>query len=162
VTDDLSLYIKQVAWLQATPQKAAGKLASNIKTEADKQSRMQKMEAQGITPQLPQPGIAAHLIDYLFDAGPVGYAGMGPTPLPHSEIAAWQHNTGIELDAWEARAIRRLSQDYLSASRDAEEADCPPFWTNEPEIDRRDTVSNAVRAIFGGRAAAQSAKQRGL
>ena len=95
-------------------------------------------------------GAAGHLVGYLFEVGPVGYGAMGPVPLSHSELAAWQVNTGIELAAWEAKALRRLSMDYLAASNAAQAADCPPFYTERPVSENRSAVNNAVRNILGG------------
>jgi hypothetical protein len=115
-------------------------------------TRLQRMEAQGQQPALPPMGAAGHLVGYLFEVGPVGYGAMGPVPLSHTELAAWQANTGIELAAWEVRALRRLSSDYLAASHAAEAMDCPPYFTEAPVNENRAAVSNAVRAIFGGRA----------
>jgi hypothetical protein len=54
--------------------------------------------------------------------------GMGNAPLSHSEIAAWQGNTGIELSAWEARTLRTLSAEYLNSAQDAEDAKCKAPW----------------------------------
>lgn len=116
-------------------------------------SRLERMEIQGQQPPLPPLGVAGHLVNYLFEVGPVGYGAMGPVPLTHSELAAWQSNTGIELNAWEARALRRLSMDYLAASNAATAPDCPPFWLDKPlVVEHREVVSNAVRNILGGRA----------
>lgn len=113
-------------------------------------TRLERMEAQGRQPPLPPMGMAGHLVGYLFEVGPVGYGAMGPVPLSHSELAAWQGNTGIELSAWEAKALRRLSMDYLSASNAAQEPDCPPFYADKPVVENRTAVSNAVRNILGG------------
>lgn len=55
-------------------------------------------------------------------------AGMGNAPLSHSEIAAWQSNTGIELSAWEARTLRQLSAEYLASAQEAEDEKCKPPW----------------------------------
>lgn len=59
---------------------------------------------------------------------------MGRTPLPHSEIAAWQANTGIELSAWEASTLRNLSQEFVVAAQAAEDPDCKPPWTGSAEV----------------------------
>ena len=57
---------------------------------------------------------------------------MGPAPLSHSEMLAWQTNTGIELNAWESRSLRNLSIDYITASREAEDPECPAPWDEAP------------------------------
>lgn len=122
-------------------------------------TRLERMEAQGQQPPLPPMGAAGHLVGYLFEVGPVGYGAMGPVPLSHSELAAWQANTGIELNAWEARALRRLSMDYLAASNAATAPDCPPFYTDKPATEQRVAVSNAVRNILGGLASPRKKEQ---
>lgn len=122
-------------------------------------TRLQQLESKGFTPELPPLNVAAHLAEYLFDVGPVGYGAMGPIPISHAEIDAWQRNTGIDLDAWEARALRRLSMEYLTSMQDAKAIDCPAPFTFEPEPDRRQVVEKNVRAIFGART--QPARKKG-
>lgn len=115
-------------------------------------TRLEQMEHQGLAPQLPPAGPAAHLVGYLFEAGPVGYGAMGPVPLAHSEIEAWQRNTGIDLQAWEARALRKLSIDYVSASGQAAAHDCPPFYMADEDLpERRQVVAKQIDLIFGAR-----------
>lgn len=111
---------------------------------------MDQITAKGLEPQLPPPGPAAHLIGYLFEAGPTSPGAMGAHVLGHVDLAAWQANTGIALQAWEAKGLRRLSAEYLSASHDATEPDCPPFWAApDATADRRAAVSDNVRSLFG-------------
>ena len=65
-----------------------------------------------------------HMLDYLFEIGPT----QGERRLSHSEIEAWQRNTGIELDAWQARALTALSLEYLISYRNASAPDAPAPW----------------------------------
>ena len=67
---------------------------------------------------------AEYLLGYLWEIGPTLSAGGYPTPITHEEILAWTELTGIELEPWEVRAIRRLSGEYLSESHRAEKPDC--------------------------------------
>lgn len=113
-------------------------------------TRLQTLQAQDATPDLPALGLASHLVGYLFDAGPVSSGAMGAVPLGWSDLQHWQSATGIELQTWEARALRRLSQEYLSSSTDAQETDCPAPWSNAPTVEQRTHISNALRNIFGG------------
>lgn len=113
-------------------------------------TRLQTLQAQDATPDLPALGLASHLVGYLFDAGPVSSGSMGAVPLGWSDLQHWQSATGIELQTWEARALRRLSQEYLSSSTDAQETDCPAPWSNAPTIEQRTHISNALRNIFCG------------
>jgi len=150
--------VKQLAWLQAAPTpKETPKSQLGRPKPADKpMTRLQQLEAHRQVPELPPTGPAGHLLAYLFDAGPVGQGAMGAVPLSHSELAAWQANTGIELAAWEAKALRRLSSEYVAASHDAADVACPPFYIDREEADRREAVANRVRNIFGARARAST------
>jgi hypothetical protein len=111
-------------------------------------TRLQTLQAKGLSPDLPDAGLAAHLLGYLFEVGPIA---PGPEPVSWTELQAWQHATGIELQTWEARALRRLSYDYLDATLEAQSPTCPAPYTEQPSIDNRQAVANAVRHIFGNR-----------
>lgn len=115
---------------------------------------MQRYEDQGLQPPLPDPGLAKHLLGYLMEVGPVGQGAMGPVPVTHSDIAAWQANTGSELTAWEARTLRALSIDWCNTLHAATAEDFPPPWV-DVEQSERDRVAAQVRSIFGGRARQQ-------
>lgn len=67
---------------------------------------------------------AGYLIGYLYEIGPALDGG----PLTHQELGCWQANTGIELTAWQARTLRRLSQEYVAESHKAEKRDAQPPW----------------------------------
>lgn len=74
------------------------------------------------------PCAALYLVDWLFEIGPVMASGMGCVPLTHGEIEAWQHNTGIGLEQWEARMLKKLSLIYLAETQAAAAADYPAPW----------------------------------
>lgn len=114
-------------------------------------SRLQQQESKGLEPSLPPAGLAAYLVGYLFDAGPVSYGATGAVPLSHAEIAAWQANTGTDLQAWEAMTLRRLSSAYIRAGNEAESPDCPPPYAELDVVDKRDQVAHVVGSIFGAR-----------
>lgn len=99
------------------------------------------------------------LVSYLWEMGPVVAAGQGLGPISHGEIWCWQQNTGIELDAWEVRTLRHLSDCYLSQSIRSENPDEPPPWTPDamPEHDK-EAVSQKVSTTF--RALAMSQRNR--
>lgn len=91
---------------------------------------------------------AGYLIGYLFEIGPTVSAGMSSGPISHSEIAAWQRNTGIELDAWQVRTLRALSIEYVNESSTANAPDSPAPWGGEPTAKDRTEVSNKVQTAF--------------
>jgi hypothetical protein len=71
---------------------------------------------------------AQYLIEYLFEIGPT----EGDAPLSHAELQAWQQNTGITLQPWELRLLKKLSLEYLGMYREASEPDCPVPWEDAP------------------------------
>ena len=75
-----------------------------------------------------------HLAEYMFEL-----AG-GDAPISHLEIASWQRNTGINLNAWEARMLRKISGDYLHQVRESADPACPCPWPDAP-------YARAYRAI---------------
>lgn len=99
-------------------------------------------------PEYPPRPLCEYLADYLWDAGPTLPGGMGHVPLTHSEIKAWQDNTGTELTCWEAQTLRRLSAEYLTESQAAEAPDCPAPWSSAPTEETREDVSKKVQNAF--------------
>ncbi|MFA6204478.1 MAG: hypothetical protein WC710_14970 [Gallionella sp.] len=92
-----------------------------------------RIEEQIDDPEMP-PCEAPYLLDYFFELGPVMAAGMGNGPVTHEEIQAWQRNTGIELNAWEARMLRQMSVAYLNESQNATAIDYPAPWDDAPYV----------------------------
>ena len=87
-------------------------------------SRLQTLEDSGKPdPQMP-PLDAEFMVGYLYDIGPT----MGSKAVSHQEIEAWQRNTGVDLDSWQARVLHRLSVEYLVEANAARRRDCPPPW----------------------------------
>lgn len=119
------------------------------KAQPDERSRLERM-GEDADPAMPPVDAGEHLIDYLFEVGPVQGGGMGPVPLSHTELAAWQDNTGICLSSWEARTLRAMSQQYLSESYRAKDAACPPPWAPEMDDDRRKKVASHIRSLLRG------------
>lgn len=75
---------------------------------------------------------APHIIDRLIEVGLTEAAGMGAGPVSWGSINEWQRATRVTLPPWEAKLLRRLSSDYLSMSRAAEEETCPAPWRGVP------------------------------
>lgn len=76
------------------------------------------------------PSIAAgqYLLDLLWEMGPTMPGGMSAGPVTHTEIVAWCALTGIQLEPWEARCVRRLSVAHLNESQSATKRDAPSPW----------------------------------
>jgi len=79
-------------------------------------------------PDMPPLDDAEYLRGYLFDAGPIVNTGMGGVSLRSEHLIAWQKETGVRLSAWEARVLRRLSQEYLAETHRAAKRGCKPPW----------------------------------
>lgn len=101
-------------------------------------------------PILLPPNPAEHVTDWLFDIGPVGSNGMSATEIGWEAIDAWCRRTGIDLDPWEARTIRRLSRAFAAQQHDARKPTCPaPYSGGEESVpQRRDRVSAQFKAMW--------------
>lgn len=76
--------------------------------------------------------------------------GLGAAPIGWRDLSAWQEITGVDLMAWEARALRQLSAEYVGASQDAKDPSAPPPWTSEDAIKRnREVVASKIKSGFG-------------
>lgn len=146
--EELSLYVKYSAWLHTAPKEDTKAISSTSKTRPV--TRLQKLEADGMVPEYP-PLPAPHIIEYLHEVGPVVPSGMGMLPISWQDLTAWQFNTGIEVEAWESRLLRRLSLEYLAQTAASEDPACPSPWadTTPTEVNRA-AVDRKVRSAFGG------------
>ncbi|CAD7335322.1 hypothetical protein FIM10_02160 [Sphingomonadales bacterium 56] len=108
------------------------------------------MKRADIAPLLP-PNPAPYLTEWLFDAGPSSPAGMGDAVLGWTDLHAWQSITGIELQPWEARTLRRLSRDYLNQLHEAKKPGCSaPYDEAEQQAQNRDRVADQFKAMVAG------------
>ena len=97
-------------------------------------TRLKRMKERGESPRWP-PNPAPQITDFLFDIGPTVASDSGERSIEWSDFPAWQAMTGIELDVWEARTIRRLSRAFLAERHAAEKPDCPePFALTGDEV----------------------------
>lgn len=67
---------------------------------------------------------ALYLVEYLIELG-VTY---GEQAVPYSEIESWQRQSGVELQPWESRVVKQLSEAYLSESHAARDPDAKSPW----------------------------------
>ena len=153
VGDDLTLYVRHVAWLHARPRIKSGKT-----DKPGDVSRGDQMRAAGQEPALPPLTAGEHIVGHLFDAGPVLHTGMGPVPLSWSELATWQRVTGVELSPWEAQTLRRLSAEYIATQQAAEDPAMPPPYATAPTQDQRARVAASLASVFGGMARSKKTK----
>lgn len=74
---------------------------------------------------------------------------MGEGPIAWTDITAWQSLTGIELQPWEARTIRRLSIAFVHQRSEAKEPDCPaPYKDDALAGAQRSKVDQQFAALF--------------
>lgn len=100
-------------------------------------------------PYLEMPAIENYgfLIDWLFELGPTMQSNMGSSPLNFEEIYAWGKD--INLTAWEASTLKRLSLDYLSMLHTGSEKNCPaPFVARKQSEEKTKQVSNGLKDLF--------------
>lgn len=95
------------------------------------------------------PNPAPHIIGWLMEIGLVGGGGMATVPISWAEISEFQRNSGITMEPWVARLIRRLSVDYVAMSRKAEDEHCPPPFHAPVSDWERDTETTRLILLLG-------------
>lgn len=136
-----------MAWLHAVPKPAEGSARAKA-AEQNKLSRLEQMTRQGIRPAMP-PNPAPQFVAWFIEMGIVENGGMGPVPLSWTAIAAWQRVTGVTLQPWEARLIRKLSIEYIDQKSRAESESCPAPWRGKV-TDRECNIEDAaLRRVLG-------------
>jgi hypothetical protein len=142
----LILYARQLAWLHATPKPPPE--SKRTEGEVATISRYEQMENDGIPIQMP-PNPAPTIAARWLEIGTTEAAGMGAGPLSWGTIKAWQDVTGIALDRWEARLLRKLSQAYLRESRLAESENYPAPWHGEVTERERELELARLEMVLG-------------
>lgn len=135
---ELEVYIKHLAWLHAVPD-----------DDSDK-TRLEVIESLNLVVEYPDCE-AQYILDYLFEVGLT----LGENPLTHLEISSWQSNIGLELQPFEVRFIKRLSEIYLSASHKMKLPDSETPWEDAPKYMSLNSISSqksriALRKLAGG------------
>lgn len=124
-----------MAWLHTHPEAGDGK--------PDALSRMQQIERDGGTPQLP-PVTAQYLCDALLSVGLCQPGAMGGAmPLAATELAAWCQGTATPLAPWEFAAVLAASKAYCAQMCSKDTA--PPFGDLEDMADP-EVVTARLRA----------------
>jgi len=103
------------------------------------------MRADGVEIHLP-PNPLPYMVDWLMEIGPVTAGGMGSAAVSWPEIAAWQDLTGIDLTAWEARTIRRLSRDFHDQMHRSKQPTCRAPFVAKARND--DAVTEQFKRMF--------------
>jgi hypothetical protein len=99
------------------------------------------------------PNPAEYLTDWFREIGPTIASPMGEVAIGWSDMVAWQELTGIELDAWEARTIRRMSRAFIDQRHEAKKPDCvePRLKADEEKVEAesRNRVADQFKAMVG-------------
>jgi hypothetical protein len=74
---------------------------------------------------------ALYVVAYLIELGVV----EGENALTWQEIESWQRQIGVELQPWEVRFVKRLSEAYLSESHAARDPDAEAPWVDAPYVE---------------------------
>lgn len=127
------------------PESPGGKSIDSVKQVSRLEKMKTDMEDENYRPDMPEID-APHIVEYLFDVGPAVNTGMGAVSLRSEHLIPWEQETGIELQPWEARFLRRLSVDYLVQAQKSEKIDCPPPYGF---AERRAMVAEKIDAVFG-------------
>jgi hypothetical protein len=129
------LFVRHSAWLSTAPERPKRPRGRQDFEEPPPLTRLaQRRKDKGDDlwePPMPPLDMADYLVGYLFEVGPATSSGNGAVPLSYSEIQAWEQLARVRLAPWEARFLRRLSCEYVSACREAEKWDCPAPWAPE-------------------------------
>lgn len=95
--------------------------------EKAKASRIDALLDKGETVDMPECD-AAHILGYLFEM--IGADG----PISNQEMLAWQEVTGIHLEPWETRFIRRLSGEYQAEAQRAVDPKRQAPWDGSAHV----------------------------
>ncbi|MFW2829874.1 hypothetical protein [Sphingomonas sp. ID0503] len=144
---ELTLHVRQIAWLGTAPRpRETGR--KNAPKPEKRETRAEEMKRQGIERKLP-PVRLPHLIEHLMEVGPVEITGMDRAAISWRELEAWGRETAIRLRPWEKRLLRRLSAAYLAESRAAEDPHRGAPWSG-PKTDKdRHAEDAALRSLLG-------------
>lgn len=157
VSDELTLYARQHAWLDAPPKPHEN---AKGKKNADQPTRREQYESKGADAPLPELGAAEYLWAFLGSMGVTEPGAHGPVALAWTTLEGWQRCNGLRLRAWESRAIRAASSGYVGEYFAAQDPARPAPWASQESIDR-DRVADSIRGIFGARAAKRDKPTRG-
>ena len=134
MTEDATDYVRQLAWLAATPK------------GQDKSRR----EAYGDEAVQEPPGHARWLVEAAAECGLVASNGLGATAVSWQEIHSWAAATG-QRGAWLRLVIRNLSAAYVKELRAAEDPARPAPMAQKDVVEQRKGVMNQLKRFVQNR-----------
>src|SRR5207253_6359173 len=134
---ELSLHVRQLAWLHAVPKAPS----QAVNRKGDERSRLKRILDEKQEPRLPGTAFSC-VVEMLLEVGPAMDTPMGRATLSFSEIDAWARRTARSLQPWEAQFLKRLSSEYLAQFSISSDPNCPPPWRvlsapSKDELDRK-------------------------
>lgn len=92
------------------------------------------------------------MFGYLLELGPMRDGGMGNIAVTWQELKAWSDVTKASLDAWQAKTLKRLSDEYVYQFNVSIDPNCPApyqnFTASEIPQETHETVDQKLRSIF--------------
>lgn len=144
----LSLFVRHLAWLSATPKPDPASRRGKAAADHPQISRMERLKRSGVTPPMP-PNPSPQLFDRLLKIGLCEGNGMALVPITWREIDAFCGRMHIDPPSWQIDLIHRLSVDYVAESRRAEDEHCPPPWRAPITQREIDTEEARLTALLG-------------
>jgi hypothetical protein len=131
------LYVKQMAWLNATPE---GLKESRI----DFFRRNLKRD-----PDFPPTNGCEYLLEYFFSIGVGRSSGMGFCAIDWQEIDAWCRRKKLNLTGWESETIFMLSSAYVSQSAISKQKSAlPPYSSNTEAQGDKESIGKSILKAF--------------
>lgn len=148
VYQDLTLYVRTVAWWKAVP------VDPEQRASKDRKSRLKARQEDDQSFEMPLPMHEpefGYLLAALFDAGPLSPSGMSASTLTWGDIEVWERGTGWDLHPWERKVMRRLSSDYSTESHMAEKPKHPcPYQPDEASAADLTSTAMSMRNALRG------------
>ena len=119
-----------MGWLNAIPSTTAetGKGQKTIRWPHPRIKQLQ-IDKQFEPAVLEYPDAAEYLVSAFIDAGLFSFIGTGDRiPLTWETLRAYSEATGELSEAWQYKALRRMSQKYLDGLQDGQEVLSIPPW----------------------------------
>jgi len=102
---------------------------------------------------MPPVDVGEHLIEILFEVGPIKSTGMATAAINDLDLLAWQLNQETKLSPWECQCIRHLSIEYANAYSDGQKKTAAPPYVAQVITDgsQRQKVNDAFRRLAASR-----------
>jgi hypothetical protein len=120
------------------------------------QTRQKTLEGSGeiVYPELEG---AEHIVEYLYEVGPVLHNGDGVIPITWTELSNWSKSVGLALTAWEYQTIRGLSVLFAQEASLSKDPKRIAPWNNG-RIDRK-VIASGIEKAFQNFAKMQANKK---